>query len=259
MKAKPVRLTTHDGYEQCSVDEATHVTLNIPGPTGLLTLPVIRSGTRAGTNCWTWNGSTDAPTLRPSVLSRGHDWRCHSWINDGAAHFLNDCSHELKGQTVSLLDVDPVPCAECVTPSVCGHETQCLEKYLKHRIGVIEEATKQEKEDAARYRWLRATTNWVSSKGERINVRDNPELWDSSIDAAIAKSKGAAIAAADGRKRPNAGGEAGSPALQSAKFVEKLRDAAAQAGHYGAWSGGVLLDQAADEIERLYAAREVKT
>ena len=39
--------------------------------------------------------------------------------------------------------------------------------------------------DAARYRWLRATTNWVSSKGERINVRDNPELWDSAIDAAM--------------------------------------------------------------------------
>jgi hypothetical protein len=39
--------------------------------------------------------------------------------------------------------------------------------------------------DAERYRWLRSTTNWVSSKGERINVRDNPALWDESIDAAI--------------------------------------------------------------------------
>ena len=109
MKAKPVRLTLCDGYVQCAIDEATHVTLRIPGPTGLLTLPVVRRGTREGTGCWTWNGSTDAPTLRPSVLTQAHDWRCHSWINDGAAQFLDDCSHDLAGATVPLLDVDMVP------------------------------------------------------------------------------------------------------------------------------------------------------
>ena len=71
MKALPVKLIYGQGYEPCAIEEATHVTLNIPGPTGLLTLPVILSGTRAGTGCWTWNGSTDAPTLRPSVLTTG--------------------------------------------------------------------------------------------------------------------------------------------------------------------------------------------
>ncbi len=110
MKAKPVRLTPSDGYVECAVSEATHVTLRIPGPTGILTLPVIQSGTRNGTGCWTWNGSTDAPTLRPSVLSQyeGADapWRCHSWINDGAAQFLADCSHDMANTTVPLLDVD---------------------------------------------------------------------------------------------------------------------------------------------------------
>lgn len=39
--------------------------------------------------------------------------------------------------------------------------------------------------DAERYRWLRATTNWASSNGERIDVSNNPELWDSAIDAAM--------------------------------------------------------------------------
>ena len=33
-------------------------------------------------------------------------------------------------------------------------------------------------EDAARYRWLRATTNYVTSNGERIDVRNTPEKWD---------------------------------------------------------------------------------
>ena len=110
MKAKPVRLIPGKGYEQCAIEQATHVSLRIPGPTGLLTLPVIRSGTRNGTGFWTWNGSTDAPTLRPSVLTAydGADgsWRCHSWINDGAAQFLSDCSHDMAGAVVPLLDVD---------------------------------------------------------------------------------------------------------------------------------------------------------
>lgn len=111
VKAKPVRLTPTSGYVQCPMDEATHVTLNIPGPTGQLTLPVIRRGQREGTGCWTWNGSSDAPTLRPSVLTEGYSiytdapFRCHSWINDGHAQFLTDCSHEMAGTTVRLLDV----------------------------------------------------------------------------------------------------------------------------------------------------------
>lgn len=111
MKAKPVRLIYGKGYQPCAVEDATHVELNVPGPTGRLWLPVILRGTRDGTGCWTWNGSTDAPTLRPSVLTEGYSersngpFRCHSWINDGAAQFLSDCSHDLANTTVPLLEV----------------------------------------------------------------------------------------------------------------------------------------------------------
>lgn len=136
MKAKPVRIEQGVGYVQCAPEDATHVTLNIPGPSGRLTLPVIQRGKREGTGCWTWNGSTDAPTLRPSVLTNGthrmtdeeyatvrsggkiepRPYRCHSWINDGAAQFLSDCSHELANTTVPLLDVPAewdAPSAAC--------------------------------------------------------------------------------------------------------------------------------------------------
>lgn len=110
MKALPVKLIYAKGYEPCSIEECTHVTLNIPGPTGILTLPVILKGTRDGTNCWTWNGDIEAPTLRPSVLTQGHnkdgEFRCHSWINDGHAQFLDDCSHEMRNQTVALNNVE---------------------------------------------------------------------------------------------------------------------------------------------------------
>lgn len=45
------------------------------------------------------------------------------------------------------------------------------------------------KADAERYRHLRATTNWVSNgKGQRIDVRNSPELWDAAIDAMKGKS-----------------------------------------------------------------------
>lgn len=110
MKAKPVKLVFGDGYVDTSIQDATHVTLNFPGPVGLLTLPVIISGTRDGTGCWTWNGDIEKPTLRPSVLTQGsnfehENFRCHTWVNDGQAQFLDDCNHELRGQTVDMLEV----------------------------------------------------------------------------------------------------------------------------------------------------------
>lgn len=64
---------------------------------------------------WTFNNSFEKPTVRPSVLVRG--WLnknipsgvCHSFITDGKIEFLTDCSHELKGQTVELLEIDNHP------------------------------------------------------------------------------------------------------------------------------------------------------
>lgn len=107
MIAKPVKLIYGIGYVDCDVEDSTHVTLNFPGPVGILTLPVIRSGSRAGTPCWTWNGDVEKPTLRPSILTT-QEWnglRCHTWVNDGKAQFLDDCSHPLRGQTVDMLEV----------------------------------------------------------------------------------------------------------------------------------------------------------
>lgn len=70
---------------------------------------------------WTFNGDMEKPTFRASMLSR---WRgpvldpgknygtgpdvdhvCHSFVTDGRIEFLGDCTHELRGQTVDLLDL----------------------------------------------------------------------------------------------------------------------------------------------------------
>ena len=83
-----------------------------------------------GRNGWTWNGDFEAPTISPSVLvtqtkltdkgkadyeqwcqnnypteTKSFDSKptvCHSFITNGNIKFLDDCTHELKGKTVSL-------------------------------------------------------------------------------------------------------------------------------------------------------------
>jgi len=109
MKAKPYLL--RDGtYTPCGPAEATHIELHLPGPLPHRMLPVMLGGTRQGTPNWTWNGSVDSPTVKPSVLTRGRDERgehiCHSFINGGRVQFLSDCSHEFAGQTMDLIDVE---------------------------------------------------------------------------------------------------------------------------------------------------------
>jgi hypothetical protein len=81
---------------------------------------------------WTFNGNFNKPTFSPSMLyttghyipgHQGRCWcdynkehpnqpapfgcvRCHSFVIDGKIQFLSDCTHEMKGQTVELLDVE---------------------------------------------------------------------------------------------------------------------------------------------------------
>ena len=110
MKAKPVRVIDGE-YTLCEPHEATHLIFKFPGPIRTRVLPVMIGGTRKGTQNWTWNGDVDKPTIKPSVLTtgggngEGGKQTCHSFVNDGKVQFLSDCSHELAGQTVDLLDV----------------------------------------------------------------------------------------------------------------------------------------------------------
>lgn len=111
MKAQPLIVNPHGtGYAPCEPTEATHVRLHLPGPFPNRILPVMIKGARQGTPNWTWNGSVTAPTLRPSVLTRGGDIDnevvCHVWISDGQVQFLGDSTHELAGQTLPLLDIE---------------------------------------------------------------------------------------------------------------------------------------------------------
>jgi hypothetical protein len=110
MKAKPVRLISQQ-WVQVPVEEATHVHLIFPLPLPPLQnryIPIQLSGSRADTVNWSWNGDTEKPTLRPSILTQfywGEDqvlYKCHSFVEDGIVQFLTDCSHENLGKSLEL-------------------------------------------------------------------------------------------------------------------------------------------------------------
>lgn len=58
---------------------------------------------------WQFNGDTEKPTVRPSILVTGSPWqnyRCHMFVKDGRIQFLEDCTHDLRGKTVDMVDFE---------------------------------------------------------------------------------------------------------------------------------------------------------
>jgi len=73
-----------------------------------IALPVITTGTRDGTGCWTWNGSLEKPTLRPSIKTThgGSGLVSHLWLHDGICEHLGDSTDGLAGQTLPLVSLE---------------------------------------------------------------------------------------------------------------------------------------------------------
>lgn len=108
MKAQPMKTLPDGSKVFCDASEADYLWIRLPGPFESRFLPVIQKGSRrdhAGP-VWTWNGDTEKPTLKPSVLTWNQQDRCHTWITDGQAQFLGDCSHEFANQTLDLLEIE---------------------------------------------------------------------------------------------------------------------------------------------------------
>lgn len=61
-----------------------------------------------GAHRWEWNGSLVAVTVSPSVLVTAPPilYRCHSYVREGSIQYLDDCTHDMRGQTVALPAVD---------------------------------------------------------------------------------------------------------------------------------------------------------
>lgn len=65
----------------------------------------------------TFNGDQDNPTFNPSLLvsmnfadpdpeTGARSMVCHSFIEDGKIRYLDDCTHDKKGQTLDLPDIE---------------------------------------------------------------------------------------------------------------------------------------------------------
>ena len=59
---------------------------------------------------WKCNGDMEKPTVEPSIKVEYHgadkDTVCHSFVRDGKIQYLSDCTHELAGKTVDMVDCD---------------------------------------------------------------------------------------------------------------------------------------------------------
>lgn len=67
----------------------------------------IASGIDTGKPVWDWNGALEKPTFSPSLMvNRGADSQCHLFVRDGQIQYLNDCWHDLRGQTVDMKEID---------------------------------------------------------------------------------------------------------------------------------------------------------
>ena len=53
------------------------------------------------TPLWGFNNDIENPTIEGSILAIGL-MICHSYVTNGWIRFLDDCEHDLKGQTVEL-------------------------------------------------------------------------------------------------------------------------------------------------------------
>lgn len=83
-----------------------------PGYESPICLPVIRSGSREAGGVWSWNGSTEKPTLKPSIRTLQPDGRVsHFWLTDGECLFLQDSTDGNAGRALPLqvLPAGPEP------------------------------------------------------------------------------------------------------------------------------------------------------
>lgn len=88
--------------------DGTEIYWDCPGCGMAHSIPVSRGGLEVHRN-WTWNGDMDSPTIDPSVKARwagkdGKDKICHFHIRQGRIDFCDDCTHDLKGKSVDMVD-----------------------------------------------------------------------------------------------------------------------------------------------------------
>ncbi len=94
--------------EEISNQKGTYL-VNCVGCKGLHSIATDKSSPQV----WDFNCNFEKPTFNPSLLVQypnygeiGFTKKCHSFIRNGEWQFLSDCTHELAGKTVPMIDID---------------------------------------------------------------------------------------------------------------------------------------------------------
>jgi hypothetical protein len=97
-----------NGLVTCKPEDADEIIIKTPCPIRHMETRILNvNPSRKDRPCWFWNKDTERPTIKPSIRTAGGQGElCHSFVTDGKIKFLGDCTHELAGKTVDLLDVD---------------------------------------------------------------------------------------------------------------------------------------------------------
>lgn len=53
---------------------------------------------------WEFDGNHENPTFNPSMLVRGNNTVCHSYLRNGVWEYLADCTHTMKSKMVGAPD-----------------------------------------------------------------------------------------------------------------------------------------------------------
>lgn len=57
---------------------------------------------------WSFNENPEAPTFTPSLVykstAKTHTETCHLYVIDGNIQYLTDCTHELAGKTIPMIE-----------------------------------------------------------------------------------------------------------------------------------------------------------
>lgn len=63
---------------------------------------------------WSWNKSFVKPTVTPSIKTQFYSYKfekdmiCHFYIKNGKIQYLNDCTHELAGETIKMVPIKEI-------------------------------------------------------------------------------------------------------------------------------------------------------
>lgn len=57
------------------------------------------------TPVWDWDRNVESPTFSPSMLVKGPESVCHSFLRNGVWEFLSDSTHALRGHKALMVDL----------------------------------------------------------------------------------------------------------------------------------------------------------